>query len=66
MRALVIQILVPAGIRECDVAFDELMEADEVFVTNALLGIKPGARIDGTAYDMSGNLVTRRLMAAPL
>lgn len=64
MRAHVIQILEPVSIRECDVTLDELLGADEVFVTNALLGIMPVARIDETTYDLRGNLVTRRLMAA--
>lgn len=64
MRACVIQMVEPPGIRERDVSLDELLRADEVFVTNALLGIMPVARVDATAYDLGGNTITRTLMAA--
>jgi len=64
MRAHVIQLLESSGLRECDVTLDELQEADEVFVTNALLRIMPVSRVDQTAYDLGGNSITRGLMAA--
>lgn len=64
MRARVIQMLGPAAIRECDVTLDELLQADEVFVTNTLLGVMPVALVDATTYDLGGNTTTRSLMAA--
>lgn len=38
-----------------------LLEADEVFVTNALLGIMPVARIDDREFSLTANEVTRSL-----
>lgn len=64
MRARVLQLSGPAAIHERDVALDELRRADEVFVTNALLGIMPVAQVDATACDLTRNPVTRSLMAA--
>ncbi len=64
MRACVLQMSGPPAIRECDVTLEELRRADEVFVTNALLGIMPVAQVDATAYDLSRNSITRALMTA--
>ena len=64
MRACVIHRLDPPGIRECEISLDELLWADEVFVTNALLGIMPVGRIDESIYDLTTNVVTRSLMSA--
>jgi branched-subunit amino acid aminotransferase/4-amino-4-deoxychorismate lyase len=61
MRARVIGMLEPAGLREDDLGLADLRKADEVFVTNALLGIMPVARVDEVAYDLGGNTVTRSL-----
>jgi len=61
MRARVIGMLEPAGLRECDLSLAALLEADEIFVTNALLGIMPVSQVDQTAYDLSGNPATRTL-----
>lgn len=63
MRARVLQLSAPPVIHERDVTLDELRRANEVFVTNALLGIMPVAQVDATAYDLSCNPVTRSLMA---
>jgi branched-subunit amino acid aminotransferase/4-amino-4-deoxychorismate lyase len=40
-----------------------LSDADEVFVTNALLGIMPVACVDEHVFDLNTNPVTRELMA---
>lgn len=64
MRACILQKLGPPAIRECDVTLDQLLRADEVFVTNALLGVMPVAQVDATAYDFHRNTITRLLMSA--
>lgn len=63
MRACVLQLPGPSVIHERDVTLDELRRADEVFVTNALLGIMPVTRVDATIYNLDGNRITRALMA---
>ncbi len=63
MRARVIQLLGPATVRERDIGIGELRQAQEVFVTNALLGVMPVAQVDDTAFDLQANSVTRSLMA---
>ena len=50
--------------RECAVPAQLLAGADEVFVTNALLGVMPVATVDQQRYDLSRNPVTKSLMAA--
>jgi branched-subunit amino acid aminotransferase/4-amino-4-deoxychorismate lyase len=62
MRARVIGLLEPSDLREGDLSLADLLEADEIFVTNALLGIMPVSQVDQTAYDLSGNPVTRSLL----
>ena len=42
----------------------QVLEADEVFVTNALLGIMPVSRVDDRTYDVAKNPVTRELISA--
>jgi len=42
----------------------QLLEADEVFVTNALLGVMPVARIDQRNFDLTQNPVTRAVREA--
>ena len=64
MRATIIQKLKLLTIRERDVTLDELLQADEVFLTNALLGIMPVAGVDGHAYTLFVNPVTRSMTAA--
>lgn len=46
------------------VSWQQLREADEVFVTNALLSVMPVAECDGVGFDLTKNPVTRELMAA--
>jgi branched-subunit amino acid aminotransferase/4-amino-4-deoxychorismate lyase len=44
------------------ISLKQLFEADEVFVTNALLGVMPVSQVDGHVYDPARNSVTRELM----
>ena len=48
--------------RECTVSSQLLSGADEVFVTNALLGVMPVAAVDQQRYDLNHNPVTKALM----
>ena len=45
------------------VSMELLRDADEVFVTNALLGIMPVACVDEQVFDLTRNAVTRELIA---
>ncbi len=49
---------------ECAVSLKQLRDADEVFVTNAMLGVMPVSCVDEQIYDRAKNPVTRELMAA--
>lgn len=64
MRAAIIGRLGLRSVQEREVSHDELLEAEEVFVTNALLGVMPVSRVDATAYDLGKNAVTRSVMTA--
>jgi len=64
MRARIIKVLPRGSVRERAIDIDEIPEADEVFVTNALLGVMPVALIDRTSYGLEDNLVTRSITAA--
>jgi branched-subunit amino acid aminotransferase/4-amino-4-deoxychorismate lyase len=50
--------------RECAVPVQILAGADEVFVTNALLGVMPVAAVDQQHYDLNRSPVTKSLMEA--
>lgn len=63
MRGMVVRRLAP-GVQERVVTRKELLDADEVFVTNALLGIMPVVAIDERTFDLSANVVTRSLSVA--
>lgn len=45
------------------ISLAQLRGADEVFVTNALLGVMPVSRVDEQTYDVGKNPITRELMA---
>jgi len=47
---------------EQNITHAELLAADEVFVTNALLGVMPVARVDSTRYDLRQSPITRSLV----
>lgn len=41
-----------------------LRDAEEIFVTNSLLGVMPVTRVDGRVYPLCADGVTRKIMAA--
>lgn len=61
-RSRMLQLLAGSRARECAVTTELLFGADEVFVTNALLGVMPVASVDQQGYDLSRNPVTKSLM----
>ncbi|HXA79961.1 MAG TPA: aminotransferase class IV [Opitutaceae bacterium] len=61
-RSRVLQLLKNG--RECAVPSQSLSDADEVFVTNALLGVMPVSAVDQQRYDLNHNPVTKALMEA--
>ncbi|RRJ99604.1 aminotransferase class IV [Opitutaceae bacterium TAV3] len=58
MRAAVLAHLGPQRAREEIVTRDELLAADEVFVTNALMGVMPVVRIDAHEFDQNAPVIT--------
>lgn len=62
VRDRVLQLL-GARALQAPVSWKRLREADEVFVTNALLGVMPVAEIDGFGFDLTRNPLTKSLMA---
>ncbi len=63
MRARVLKLCGEIRLDEQDLALGDLRGADEVFVTNALLGIMPVVQVDTVAFDPGRNPVTRALRA---
>jgi 4-amino-4-deoxychorismate lyase len=63
MRGLVLEIAARQGIdaRIADLALDELRSADEIFLTNSLIGLWPVRQFDGRACQVGA--VTRALAA---
>jgi branched-subunit amino acid aminotransferase/4-amino-4-deoxychorismate lyase len=61
-RSRVLQLL--KNVRECAVPAQLLAPADEVFVTNALMGVMPVAAVARQRYDLNRNPVTKALMEA--
>lgn len=53
-----------SGVEEGPLTLGELLKADEVFVTNALLEVMPVSAIDEKKYSVDHYEVTRRLMDA--
>ena len=47
---------------EQDISVEEIAAAEEVFVTNALLGVMPVVRVDQQMYRKDDYVVTRQLM----
>ena len=64
MRSAIVHKLPQRVVQERDLNRDELIHADEVFVTNALLGIMPVSAVDERVYDLAGNAITRSLTVA--
>lgn len=63
VRGRVLKMLGERG-SEGVVSQKQLREADEVFVTNALLGVMPVSQVDEQTYDLAKNSVARGLMAS--
>jgi branched-subunit amino acid aminotransferase/4-amino-4-deoxychorismate lyase len=63
-RAVVLRLRLGGRIEEATVTLAQALEADEVFVTNSLVGVMPVSRIDGRDYDLSQNPVTQSVMSA--
>jgi branched-subunit amino acid aminotransferase/4-amino-4-deoxychorismate lyase len=61
-RANVMRILGQGRVREGTLLLSELLEAEEMFVTNALLGVMPVACIDQSTYDLNRHPFTKALM----
>jgi 4-amino-4-deoxychorismate lyase len=64
MRALVLELAALSGIRALETAIDKdtVASADEIFLTNALTGLRPVRRCAGR--ELALGPVTRRLAAA--
>lgn len=62
-RGQVIELCDIAGIRLMQGSYDleELLQAEEIFVTNALMGIISVCRVDDTPFDITDNNITRLL-----
>lgn len=58
-RAAVLRLLPGEAARETALSAAHLFAADEVFVTNSLLGVMPVAGVDDRRYDLARNPVTR-------
>ena len=63
-RARVLALLGPNRVREGFITRTELDHADEIFVTNALLGVMPVSRCDGRALDLNRTPLTGALADA--
>jgi len=63
MRRLVLESCAHLGLeaQELDMDVADLLRADELFVTNAVMGVRPVSRLDDTVYGVGP--VTRRLAA---
>ncbi len=63
-RAQALALLGPTRARETLLTTIDLQHADEIFVTNALLGIMPVSRLDDRVLDLAHTPVTRELRSA--
>jgi len=63
-RAQLLARLRDPGVTEGPIDADWLRGADEVFVTNSLLGVMPVSRLDDRNFDLTRNPWTRAAMAA--
>ncbi|MFA5263574.1 MAG: aminotransferase class IV [Opitutaceae bacterium] len=63
-REKVLGLLKDQSACEASLSVSQLMAADEVFVTNALLGVMPVKCIDQREYDTARNPITRAIMTA--
>jgi branched-subunit amino acid aminotransferase/4-amino-4-deoxychorismate lyase len=63
-RAQLLTLLRDRGAAEGRIDAEWLRGADEVFVTNSLLGVMPVSHLDQQRYDLDRNIVSRAAMAA--
>ena len=63
VRAQMLEHLGTDPVCEGAITLEQLQQADEVFVTNSLLGVMPVARVDEHCYDLSRGSVTQAVMA---
>jgi 4-amino-4-deoxychorismate lyase len=63
MRATVLALAAAGGVpvRECALSAQDLAAAEELFLTNALIGIRPVRELEGAALPLGP--LTRRLRA---
>ena len=64
VRAKVLEAAGTERIRESAIAVAQLRGADEVFITNSLLGVMPVSCVDEQDYALERNSVTQSIMAA--
>lgn len=62
MRARILSADDSPVVEEGPFSSERLFDADEVFVTNSLVGVMPVAAVDGHAYSLRENPVTRKMM----
>ena len=63
-RAVVLRELGEKGAREIAVTEVMLDRAEEIFVTNSLVGVMPVAKLEGRGYELRSDGVTQRIRAA--
>jgi branched-subunit amino acid aminotransferase/4-amino-4-deoxychorismate lyase len=63
-RSKVLQLSGCARFEEAPLTLAQVLAAEEVFVTNSLVGAMPVSRIDGREFDVAANPVTRAVMEA--
>lgn len=61
VRAQVLGLLEQNQVREEQIPQKQLLEADEIFVTNSLLGVMPVSRLDEHTFPLAHNPVTRSI-----
>ena len=64
VRGVVLRLRASLGVREGVLTCEGLAAADEVFVTNSLMGVVPVNRWDERRYDVTAGGVTRELAGA--
>lgn len=63
-RRVVLGLASVPAMRVGELTREMIAEADEVFVTNALMGVMPVCALDGRSYDVGNNPITRAIAAA--
>lgn len=63
-RRIVLAMHVSRPVKTAVLSERRLAEAEEIFVTNSLMGVMPVRAIDGRSYELTCNPVTREIVAA--